>query len=137
MKVLGTILVFPSTSLKKDGTTPFKTFRGSITKNTGTKEDPRFLSMSIDVRFTTNYTNEQLNKFKDEECYKIDVTDGWLDFDNWEKEGVKYFKPVIKVANASILEHKPYNKTNVSKASEKVHNKPKNSKNADIDDLPF
>lgn len=143
MQVLGKIVVFPSTNQNGN----FKTFRGSISKNTGTSEEPVFENYSIDVKFTKAYTTEQLNKFKDDECYNIEIINGYLSFDHWTKDNVNYYKPVIYIAEAKILEHKKYNQSNNTAASTKTHSnsknapktKPANASASDVkdDDLPF
>ena len=118
MDVKGKITIFPKKI--KVNEEDMMVFNGTLTSKVGTKEKPEYLNKSVEVRFSKErYPQEKLLKMKEDECYQLEIEEGFL------RVGERQFNDVyIQVLQGTLKGHKPFEK------------KSQESKQID-DDLPF
>lgn len=111
MDVKGKTLLFPEVKTRKDGT-KFPKVYASIS---GSKDkDGKYHSKSIPVIFDrTNYDDDKiLGKFKEGNCYTVEILEGWLTTDYYiDRETSKEVRQVaLHVSKIRILDEMPVNK---------------------------
>lgn len=110
MELTGKFTIFINNHKTAEGEV-YRTYSTSIGKK---NEDGSYLNCSIEVTFAKkNFPDERLLKWKDNEFYVIDVTEGFLSVVQW-KDGSKH--PTIVVVDAKPVSKGVRNLPPVKKA---------------------
>jgi len=82
----------------------YTNYVGSISRK---EQDGTYKNARIEVRFVgEKFSKDKLDKLKENTCYKVEVSKGFLSFDMWEKDGKVNYKNVIVITDAKILNAK-------------------------------
>lgn len=122
MDIKGKITIFPK-KVKVEEKDEIMCFNGTLTTKEGEGDNVRYLNKSVEVRFAKKqFPQEKLLKMKEDECYQLEVEDGFLGVKEVRLKDRIFNDIYIQVLKGTLKGHKP-----VTKREQEIKD----------DDLPF
>lgn len=103
MEIKGKITIFPEAKEVEGKTKIF--CRGTLSSK---GEDGKYINKSVSIRFAgKQFPEEKVNQLKTEECYSLEIEEGFLAVDSFVINGKERRELSIVVLSGKLKGHKP------------------------------